>query len=158
MNKILLGLLLVYSVFCHSKVTMNEVRQVYRKLCVKEGYCPKLYIVKNVTVNAYSTLNGIIIYTGMLNFLSNKEELALVLGHELGHVHNKDNSSIWHTYNMEYHADQYGANLMIKAGFNRCKGVKYFTRTMQHYGDYTSVDHPMDSLRLGRINYGCRRK
>lgn len=137
-------------------LTVQEVRTVYKRLCRVNGACPKLYIVKNDEyLNAEASCDGVYMYTGMMNFLENKDQLAVILGHELGHVHNRD-CRWFHTYTKEYHADQYGANLMTRAKFNRCRGVKYFNKFMRVYGDSTSLTHPMDSLRLNRINYRCK--
>jgi Zn-dependent protease with chaperone function len=137
-------------------LTVQDARTVYKKLCLVNTICPELYIVKNDDyLNAEASCDGVYIYTAMLKFLENNDQLALVLGHELGHIQNKD-CKRFHTYTKEYHADQYGANLMTKAKFNRCKGVRHFKKFMRVFGDGTSLTHPMDSLRFNRINYNCK--
>ncbi len=140
----------------YASVSIQDVKIVYHRLCITNGGCPNLRVVRDKQVNADSQCTEIVIYTGMLKFLDNRDQLAIILGHELGHLHNGDCTNIWHTFSMEYHADQYGVNLATKAKFNRCKGIKWFNKTMMYFGDYTSIDHPMDSLRLQRINYKCK--
>jgi predicted Zn-dependent protease len=148
-------LLILISISAQAKVSTSTLKQVYYRLCKINGYCPPLYVIINDNyINAEASCNRVYIYTGMLRFLDNKDQLALILGHELGHIYNKDCRG-FHTYTKEYHADQYGANLMTKAGFNRCKGVRQFKKFIRVFGDDTSLTHPMDSLRFNRINYGC---
>lgn len=56
-------------------------------------YQPYTFIVTdNPDVNAFAAPGGLIIMTtGMLNFLRNEDELAFVLGHELGHIEQEHN-------------------------------------------------------------------
>lgn len=152
-----LEIFVIYKSKAEAAVSLKDVEVVYHRLCVANNGCPNLRIIRSREINSMATKGEIIIFTGMLKFLDNRDQLALVLGHELGHVHNGDPHNFWHTFNMEYHADQYGAYLASKAKFNRCKGVKYFNKTMKYFGDGTSVGHPMNSLRLQRVNYDCNK-
>ena len=79
-------------------------------------------------VNAYYDGKRIVIYTGLLKFVRNEEELALVIAHELAHVK-------WHT---ETRADEYGALYLIAAGYNYCKAAQLFKR----FGDGDPPIHP----------------
>ncbi len=52
-----------------------------------QGLAPRVILVSNDAVNAYSFPDGTIyIHTGLLSLLENEAELALVLGHELAHA------------------------------------------------------------------------
>lgn len=141
-------------------VTFADVKIVYRTLCRVEKKCLPLYVITDTKIgaNASSSTQGVMITTDMMKDLKNRNQLAVVLAHELGHIHNGDVTNSWHTYSMEYKADKYGAYLAQKAGFNRCNGIKWLVDDMKKYGDDTSIDHPKDSLRLNRINYGCEKK
>lgn len=142
----------------HSSVSFSAAQKVLSKLQKVNGTSYKLLYDKDENANAYASKQGVVINQGMLNFLDNKDQLALILAHELGHMAVGDqNKPEWvRTYQSEYNADQYGANLAVMAGYNRCRGVQWFKKSMRLWGDDTSRDHPMDSLRYGRISYGCR--
>lgn len=45
------------------------------------------YVIENSEVNAFATLgNNIFIFTGLIHFAENSEELAAVIAHEMGHI------------------------------------------------------------------------
>lgn len=141
----------------HASVTFTQAKHVFSRLQSVNHTSYKLIYDKEVdNLNAYASKQGVIINQGMLDFLENKDQLAIILAHELGHMARGDQNRWLGSYQQEYHADQYGANLAVKAGYNRCKGVQWFKKSMRLWGDDTSRSHPMDSLRYGRINYGCR--
>jgi Zn-dependent protease with chaperone function len=59
--------------------------------CANLPYDVEIYISSDEQVNAFALPGGVIYITrGMLKELNNKNELAFVIGHELGHFKNKD--------------------------------------------------------------------
>ena len=95
------------------------------------------------------------------------DRLALILGHELGHVvlghpvcaPAKDKTSVLEvaiTRDQEYAADAKGYELALAAGFSVRNGLKALQRLDQvsHYSSFEalSVDHPSWSDRLARLD------
>lgn len=148
----------------HASVTSNQVYAVFHRLQLTSHTHYSLKIVDNsgsfvFSPNAWSNANQVFINTDELKDLQNIDELAHVLGHELGHiVHGDYNKLFTHTYSNEYHADVYGAWLMSKAGYNMCRGIKWFKRSIAKYGDSSSITdaHPRDGLRYSNLVGGCK--
>jgi Zn-dependent protease with chaperone function len=80
--------------FNSSKTTQSDyLQEVTDRLaaCAKLPYKVRTYIVEEKDVNAYALPGGRIMVTrGMLKRLRNENELASVIGHELGHFKHKD--------------------------------------------------------------------
>ncbi len=127
--------------------TEKDAKEIYYKLVVVSGLrAPAIYIINDKDPNAYSNYTGVLVTKGMLS-VANRGELALVLGHELGHLANHDNSS---NVSAEYAADLYGARLISKLGYNVCSAAKLFVKL--NYPK--SRTHPSDMDRYYRL--GCR--
>jgi Zn-dependent protease with chaperone function len=143
----IIGLLAINEV-AHS-LTAGQAKKVYAKL-VKANkfiFTPPLYVIKSNKVNAKATWGSITIYTGMLKFLRNEHELAMVLGHELAHY------KLWHTrssHKNEYAADKRGALYAQKAGYNKCYGGLFLLR----FKYKPNKTHPPSKDRYK--NLGCR--
>lgn len=141
-------IILACSLFVNSAfaaVSVKQVESVYTKLIQANNLKNvQLYIVKSPEINAMNVNQGegIVVYTGMMKFIKNNDELAMVLGHELGH-------NLWHS---EARADEYGAKYAIKAGFNYCKGALLFKSKEFKYGDYPI--HPPGAERWKAMNCG----
>ncbi len=82
----------------------------------------------SAVVQAESYGRHVTIYNGMLNFVDNESQLALVIGHELGHIANGDGQTGTPTFDMEYAADLYGFKLAGARGYNACHGTKLFLK------------------------------
>jgi hypothetical protein len=65
-------------------------------------------------VNAYANPDGILVTTGLLRFVRSDDELAAVLGHEMGHAIAK----AWDGVDSERRADTIGLYLAARAGFD----------------------------------------
>ncbi|MDZ8054702.1 MAG: M48 family metallopeptidase [Aulosira sp. ZfuVER01] len=49
------------------------------------------YVVRDSSINAFSTTGGYVyVNTGILNTVDNEDQLAAVMGHEIGHICNND--------------------------------------------------------------------
>lgn len=145
-------------------ITDAEAQDIYGKIVRATGQgggIPQTLNISNLNIiNAYTTTEGITIYRGLLNMMT-KDELALVLGHEvshfvLGHVflppatQTKDNIRI-----EEMQADKYGAVLAIRAGYNVCDGRAFFKMLNATYGDNQDQDHPDFAFRYDQLNLNC---
>lgn len=126
------------------------VLEVYKDLLSKNHiqiYVP-VYIIESYRIQGYSQHNRIVLTTGMLRYIQNKDELASVLAHELSHIvlhHTKS------TPKNELYADQQGAYYMKNAGYNICRGFRVILR----FNDPWSSTHPSSVYRYQHV--GCHR-
>ena len=134
----------------HASVSTNLAKIVYIKLLSKNNVKKStgLVIVQKNEVNAGANVakNVIILNSGMLNYVHNADELALVLGHELGHIARGDGGS---NVNAEYAADKLGGEYMKNAGFNLCVGAQALRRLHSNGGG----THPASEARYKAL--GC---
>lgn len=147
-----------------SKVTDAEAQDIYGEVVRatgQGGIVPPLTISNQGIVNAYTTSEGVVLYRGLLEKL-NKDEIALVLGHEvshfvLGHVSFNAPLTVAQIRIDEMQADKYGAVLMMRAGYNICEGRKFFLILNMLYGDNMDQDHPDFAFRYDQLNINCGR-
>jgi beta-barrel assembly-enhancing protease len=129
-----------------ASTTFGDAQAVYNQL-VKANHiynAPYLSLSASGSINAHNGFFGIVINQGMLDFLKNNNELAVVLGHELAHFTQHDHGS---NYAVEYRADRIGAIYAGNAGYNRCEGVKLLLR----FPHVRSKDHPYNNDRYDRV-------
>lgn len=110
-------------------------------------------IKSNSDVQAESSSNTVAVYAGMLKFVKNKNELALVIGHELGHIAHGDYKNQKFDFAAEFAADLYGFNLSKARGYNACRAILLFKRFDRKQIDYT---HPSDVDRYNRLHVYCQ--
>lgn len=119
----------------------------------------KIYVVESETVNAFTAGGQIFIFTGIIDFAANDDELACIIGHEiyhneLGHIGDKlkelkvarnwlgeglgdiayyVTSIITTSFNQEneVYSDLYGLDLAVKAGYNGCAGIDFWQRMQE---------------------------
>ena len=135
-------------------------------------------------VNAYATLQKeIYVYKGLLEFVNNDDELAGVIGHEMGHIinghcakqgvlntgiavvanmmtKNQTASAVGQTLassklsrNDEFEADLTGVDLMAKAGYNPLAMVSLLNKISGNYIDILQT-HPSSKKRILNVyNY-----
>ncbi len=106
--------------------TVQDVKRIYASIVNKNAlHNYPIRVVKSSQINAYNDGSEIVVYTGMLRFVHNADELALVIGHEYAHFRFKS----------ETRADQYGAKYMANAGYNLCHGALIFKSKLFAKGD-----------------------
>lgn len=130
-------------------VSALQMNNIYDKI-VQINHLQKLplaIVLYIETPTGKSYLNAqnrgdIIFVTRQLLKSTNKNEIALILGHELAHgtLHH-----VMSTIPNEYAADKLGFKYAINAGFDGCKGAKYF---LQFGG---SSDHPAGIRRYNKL-------
>lgn len=130
----------------YASVTVKDVHDVYRNLINANGLimAPILVIDNSTEINGRYRNWQVHITTGMMRKLKNRDELALVLGHELTHWINGDTYS---HYSVEYRADKGGAFLSEHAGYSKCHGAELFRWLPNH----NNTTHPDNRLRYKRI-------
>ena len=151
-NIFLIALLLVTTGHC--SVTIEQVFKVFSRMSQASNSHVRLYIDNNSSINAITDITGIHMYTGMMKFLDDEDQLAIIIGHELGHVAHRD---IWHTHTkyMELSADLYGFQLSRAAGYNACSGIEVLRNFGVILGDGVSKTHPRSSIRYKVLGKYC---
>jgi len=114
-----------------------QVFQIYKKLM--PYIRPWLSIKPDPQLNASSSLLFTTVNQGSVDSY-NDDEMALCLGHELGHWLRLD-SFRPNTHAAEFAADAIGARLAHKAGFDVVKGCERFYKFSQR--ETSTHPHPM---------------
>jgi len=110
------------------------------------------------TINAGTTRTNklVTVYYGILPYLDNDDELAALLGHEMGHAID-DYGGFFKWMDMtlnskeyEFKADLIGVDLMVKAGYNPIAAITMANKWQpEEYWDFgVFTTHPKTSRRL----------
>lgn len=169
--KILLGILLLsfsvlvaFTVYNHAHkvevgLTAADAQEVYDNLLQYTGLpgnIPPLFVIDDPQVNAFMSPVGLVVTTGILHFVKDKDELAAVIGHEMGHFvlgHLRgeltDDSRIH-----EENCDKFGIYLLMRAGYNPCEAKNLWVRMGHSFGDdILTDDHPSPSQRAYALDF-----
>lgn len=137
---IALMLLILFTPLQAYSSNTGQARQIFHKIVAANGFKNNPILVfstsdiENASSGWYVTLNY-----GMLRMVSNSDELAFVIGHELAHAKTKHANSSWAE---ELKADRIGLQYMQNAGYNRCMGAKLLLK----FGK-ASASHPSGAQR-----------
>lgn len=141
--------------------TQEKVYSVAGKIISANNFnkrVPLSVINKNNEVNANSNTfyKNITIYTGMLRHISNDDELAFILGHEMAHSMEayggpvKYIATVWNSKSYEMKSDLKAIDYMVKAGYDPISAIiignKLFEEPMWDWGFFST--HPKGSKRL----------
>lgn len=119
---------------------------------------PITVYINNKIPNAHSNRAGktITIYSGILPYCDNDDELAYVMAHETAHSLDayggffKWCDMTFNSKQYEHKADLIGIDMMVKAGYNPvaaiCTANKFFPESYWNFGFLTT--HPKTSKRL----------
>lgn len=119
---------------------------------------PLVVINRTNEVNANSNMfyKNITIYTGILRHISNDDELAFILGHEMAHSIEayggpvKYLATMWNAKSYEMKSDLKAIDYMVKAGYDPISAIiignKVFDEPMWDWGFFAA--HPKGSKRL----------
>jgi len=139
-----------------SRVSNLHVQEVYDKLAINSGQqdVPPLIIINADVINAWTDGETVTVTTGILKIFENDDQMALVMAHEIAHAINHD---VMHDdidqATVEAHADKLGAFIMMRAGFDICKGKEIFSVFKNLFGDTSKAeDHPSNSYRIDQLN------
>lgn len=126
-------------------MSFGDAQKVYKKIIkANKLRAPALILRNDGRVNAGARFYLISINKGMLEFVKNEDELAIILGHELAHFnlgHKRSN------HENEFTADRVGAIYAERAGYDRCRGVIVIKRFNSEAGD----THPSSRERYNRL-------
>lgn len=138
-------------------VTVKTVQEIYdniQKFSGIPGGIPPLVIVTSLDVNAFMTPDNLFVTIGMMKFVKNQDEMAAVIGHEIGHYvlrHSwfKDDSRL-----KEANADKIGAYMVLRAGYNICAIETLWTRMAKTFGDrILTITHPGETQRAYEMHF-----
>lgn len=114
---------------------------------------------KIINAFSYRSDKTIVIYTGILPYFDNDDELAFVISHEIAHsLDAYDGLGKWiamkfNSKSYEYKADLIGVDLMTRAGYNPIAAItvmnKAFPESYFDWGILTT--HPKTSKRMFEI-------
>lgn len=136
-----------FSCYSYASVSIATAQNVFTRLQQITHTHYKLSVAKTSEINAEFNGFGVVINTGMLRFLNNKNELSQVLGHELTHRYTSNESK----------ADYGGFVLANKAGYNSCVGINIFKRFAKLDGNKkTDRVHPKYLDRYNALVRWCK--
>ena len=170
----LAGLIYIGSVVAYDKHYSREAyikhyQDLYNDIGRQSGQVyPPLRISDSMVVNAFATENEVIVTKGMLEFVNNDDELAMVLGHEISHFILKHvfqpnlpgmgpiENMMW-DLQKEENADKLGAFLALQAGYDVCNGRQVWLR-LHNAGDaLENTSHPHHIFRYVNLKMpSCR--
>ncbi len=145
----------------------QRIQVMYIKLWQQTGESEKFIPLRIMNdddeVNAMTDKDHIELYQGMINDVKNDDELALILGHEighciLGHIWNEKKPSLQLVRYYEAEADKMGAVYSLKGGWSVCKGREVYKRWQSEEGDSLTAIHPSYGYRYEQLDYGCEVK
>ena len=138
--RVLLSIVLFMSSYCLFAALNADVHTIFKKMDVKPN--TDISVVESPVVNAYTyfllTGYSIEINTGLIRAM-NIDELAFVVGHEIGHTYVGESEDM---------ADIVGARLMKKAGYNICQGRFFFKKLYKLNGNQGGENDPHSSNRV----------
>ncbi|MBA2564729.1 MAG: M48 family metalloprotease [Gemmatimonadetes bacterium] len=124
-----------------SDLTLEVLRRDRRQsFTLPRRYRPRdltlVLVADGRVINAFANRHGILLTTGMLQFLRGADELAVVLGHEVAHLvrGHLSGSYVGFGFNpafsrdLEREADRYGLELAHKAGYDAGAGLDIWQR------------------------------
>lgn len=125
---------------------LREGRELDAILDSVPGCFGAVRLARNREANSFATARNVVIYTGMLDFVQSDDELALVIGHELGHfilnhppMHDEDkilasigiNSGVF--WKREEAADRLALRLMAAGGYDLDTAIPFWRRFLGKY-------------------------
>ncbi len=111
----------VQAALAESKITIRRRNAVQVKTISPRQICDyKLRLKPSAAINAYADGRSITMYSGMMDFVENDDELALIVGHELAH-------------NTMGHIRKIIGNIILSVGATR------YTRPFESEADYVGL-------------------
>jgi beta-barrel assembly-enhancing protease len=116
--------------------------------------CPsRVQIVTGRKINAQADGNYVQVYSAMLNFAANDDDLATIVAHELAHNILRHRALKTPSKQSEYEADRLGIWLMARAGYDVDAVVPFWTRFEKrtNAGIFADGTHPSSKKRIAAV-------
>ena len=156
--------------FIESGVNFQLLNKVLWKLKKQisspKGYPYRIYLIESKELNSFTVGGKIFFTTGMFNFCKTEDEIACIIGHEIGHNelgHIRDNISRVKTLQQfgtpgqisagigqilitpfnqknEISCDFFGLDLAYTAGYQPCHNIKLWMRMKKMDGQESDLD------------------
>jgi hypothetical protein len=125
---------------------LREGREIALTLGSRPGCFGRVRLARNPSVNAFSNGHDVVVTTAMLDFVRSDDELALIIGHEMGHfilghppMHTSDKllasigigAAIF--WKREEAADRMALRLMAAAGYGLDAAIPFWRRFLGQY-------------------------
>lgn len=157
------GVEIINKEYYSEEAKYRRVVEMYENLNKATGQrdiIPPMQLSESAEVNAATYADRIVINKGIIDFAQSDDEIALVVGHEMAHAILKhlelgENVTVEDIRKAEADADNYGAFLMMKAGYNICKGREIWKRLLEQNGDNLNQNHPDYAYRYEQLNVNC---
>lgn len=151
-----------------SQVMLSRARTIVNRIAQLAGVDQALVARLTITANynttasshpAYDTTQAGIALNPYIFYDAPDSVLAFVIGHEVGHIVNNAHSIQGKTsthpgFDREYDADEWGANMAKKLGYNKAEAVKWIQDKRNSY-EVDALDDPEITTghedRLGRF-------
>ena len=141
---------------------LREGRELHVRLVPVTACAARVRLARSNQVNAFHTGRYVVMTTGMLAFLKDDDELALVLGHEishaiLGHPVMSEGQGVLAGFGIgagtlwqrEAQADRFGLRLMAAAGYDLDAAIPFWRRYLGRYdGPQLFRSHPSLDARV----------
>jgi beta-barrel assembly-enhancing protease len=121
---------------------------------VAQAGCPSVFqVLPRKQVNARADGRYVQIYSGMLDFVRNDDELAAVVAHELAHNILKHQARKTPSKQAEYEADRLSVALVMRAGYRIDAIVPFWTRfeARTNAGIFADGTHPSAKKRIAAL-------
>ena len=138
------------------RATMNVRRRgsEVRVDMEREAGCPSWFqIVSRRPINAQADGRYVQIFSGMMDFAANDDELATIMAHELAHNVQRHIARKTPSKQAEYEADRLGVWLMARAGYDVDAVVPFWTRFEKrtNAGIFADGTHPSPKKRIAAV-------
>ncbi len=119
-----------------------------------EAGCPSWFqVVSRRPINAQADGRYVQIFSGMIDFAANDDELATIMAHELAHNILRHIAQQTPSKQAEYEADRLGVWLVARAGYDVDAVVPFWTRFEKrtNAGIFADGSHPSPKKRLAAV-------
>lgn len=113
------------------RLGLRRNSRLFETSVIPRQVCSARFVIKTGKgITAFSDSVNVAVSSELIAFAQNDDELALIAGHELGHVVHRDGEarSLSERRRMEDRADLMGARLATCAGYSPSAGIEFWLR------------------------------